>query len=224
MAPAAPRYAYRVEWSPEDGEYVGLAAEFPSLSWLEESPVDAMAGIVNLVADVVAEMRASGEQIPEPVAERRFSGKIALRTSPDQHRRLAIEAAEQGVSLNQWITQKLAGGAPAVAATTQPTFDIGVGSGPRIVDPPMGVLPTAENASGPMADAVVALWRLIRESFAPGFSDQLGERFLPGGRTADGAQVMPDGTIMVISAPADDGSRPGFIVPNLRARQAIARP
>ncbi len=27
-------YTYRVTWSSEDKEYVGLCAEFPSLSWL----------------------------------------------------------------------------------------------------------------------------------------------------------------------------------------------
>ena len=29
-------YAYRVTWSPGDGEFVGLCAEFPSLSWREQ--------------------------------------------------------------------------------------------------------------------------------------------------------------------------------------------
>ena len=89
-------YTYRVEWSPDDGEYVGLVAEFPSLSWLEESPVDAMAGIVKLVAEVIEDMTASGEPIPEPLGDRRYSGKIALRTSPEQHRKLTMAAAEQG--------------------------------------------------------------------------------------------------------------------------------
>jgi predicted RNase H-like HicB family nuclease len=34
MALRNDRYTYRVTWSAEDGEYVGLCAEFPSLSWL----------------------------------------------------------------------------------------------------------------------------------------------------------------------------------------------
>ena len=29
------RYTYRVTWSAEDNKYVGLCAEFPSLSWLD---------------------------------------------------------------------------------------------------------------------------------------------------------------------------------------------
>lgn len=101
-------YTYRVEWSPEDGEWVGLVAEFPSLSWLHADPVEAMRGIRDLVEGVVVDMRKVGETPPEPLTERRYSGKVFVRTSPELHRRLTIEAAEQGVSVNQWATQKLA--------------------------------------------------------------------------------------------------------------------
>jgi predicted HicB family RNase H-like nuclease len=107
-------YTYRVEWSPEDDEWVGLVAEFPSLSWLAADPVAAMQGIRDLVEGVVADMRETGETPPEPLAERRYSGKVFVRTSPELHRRLTIEAAEQGVSVNQWATQKLAERHPLV--------------------------------------------------------------------------------------------------------------
>ena len=46
-------YAYRVEWSPEDNEFVGLVAEFPSLSWLAPTSVEAMQGIVGVVEQYV---------------------------------------------------------------------------------------------------------------------------------------------------------------------------
>ncbi|CDO89953.1 HicB family protein [Mycobacterium triplex] len=101
-------YTYRVEWSPEDGEWVGLVAEFPSLSWLDPDMVEALRGIERLVAGVVADIRAEHETPPKPLADRRYSGKVFVRTSPELHRRLTIEAAEQGVSVNQWAMQKLA--------------------------------------------------------------------------------------------------------------------
>lgn len=101
-------YTYRAEWSPEDDEWVGLVAEFPSLSHLDADPVEAIRGIRDLVEAVVADMRETGETPPAPLAERRYSGKVFVRTSPELHRRLTIEAAEQGVSVNQWATQKLA--------------------------------------------------------------------------------------------------------------------
>ena len=50
------QYTYRVMWSAEDNEYVGQCAEFPSLSWLDADQSKAFSGIVNVVAEVVADM------------------------------------------------------------------------------------------------------------------------------------------------------------------------
>ena len=104
----ADKYTYRVIWSEEDREHVGLCAEFPSLSHLAPSVSEALNGIVALVADIVADMRASGEPPPPPLSLQEFKGKIAVRVPPQLHRELATEAAEQGVSLNRLISQKLA--------------------------------------------------------------------------------------------------------------------
>jgi predicted HicB family RNase H-like nuclease len=100
-------YTYRVTWSEEDQEHVGLCAEFPSLSWLASSPEAALRGIRTVVAEVVKEMRAHGETIPEALASRHFSGKFVVRVPPEIHRRLAVEAAEAGVSLNRLASAKL---------------------------------------------------------------------------------------------------------------------
>ena len=101
------RYTYRVTWSEEDGEYVGLCAEFPGLSWLEPLPEDALKGIRQTVADVVADLEVRGESVPEPIAIRQYSGKFLVRVPPELHRRLALEAAEAGVSLNRLVSEKL---------------------------------------------------------------------------------------------------------------------
>ena len=101
------RYTYRVTWSEEDQEHVGLCAEFPSLSWLAASPEAALCGIRTVVAEVVEDMQANGETIPEALASRRFSGKFMVRVPPEVHRQLAVEAAEAGVSLNRLASAKL---------------------------------------------------------------------------------------------------------------------
>ncbi|MEL6930481.1 MAG: type II toxin-antitoxin system HicB family antitoxin [Cyanobacteria bacterium J06600_6] len=101
-------YAYRVIWSVEDKEFVGLCAEFPSLSYLDEEHLKALSGIVELVKDIVADMEAEGEQIPIPISQKSYSGKFQVRITPERHRLLAIEAAEQDVSLNRLISDKLA--------------------------------------------------------------------------------------------------------------------
>lgn len=101
-------YTYRVSWSDEDGEYVGLCAEFPSLSWLAETQEAAFQGIRDVVAEVVADMQANGEPIPEPLATKRYSGNFTVRVPPEVHRSLAIQAAEANVSLNRLISARLA--------------------------------------------------------------------------------------------------------------------
>jgi predicted HicB family RNase H-like nuclease len=52
-------------------------------------------------------MEQADERIPKPLADRFFSGKFIVRTSPELHARLVREAAEQHVSLNQLALQKL---------------------------------------------------------------------------------------------------------------------
>lgn len=101
------RYTYRVTWSEDDNEYVGLCAEFPSLSWLSSTPEAALKGIRKLVADIVKDIESNDEPVPEPIACRRYSGKFMVRIPPDVHRNLAIRAAESGISLNRIVSSKL---------------------------------------------------------------------------------------------------------------------
>jgi predicted HicB family RNase H-like nuclease len=101
-------YTYRVSWSPEDGEFVASIVEFRSLSWLAPDAAAALLGLRALVADVVDDLRASGDPVPEPLSDRQYSGEFRLRIPPELHRALAIEAAEQGVSLNRLVSAKVA--------------------------------------------------------------------------------------------------------------------
>jgi predicted HicB family RNase H-like nuclease len=101
------RYTYRVTWSEEYQEYVGLGVEFPSLSWLDENPEAALAGIRKVVADVIKDMKANKETPPEPISSKRFSGKFMVRIPPELHRKLALEAQEEGISLNRLASDKL---------------------------------------------------------------------------------------------------------------------
>ncbi|MEK7438010.1 MAG: toxin-antitoxin system HicB family antitoxin [Pseudomonadota bacterium] len=101
-------YTYRVIWSAEDGEHLATCAEFPSLSWLAKTPEAALKGIQKVVAEVVTDMQASGESVPEPLAEKRYSGEFRVRIPPQLHRALALTAAEEGVSLNRLASAKLA--------------------------------------------------------------------------------------------------------------------
>jgi len=101
------KYTYRVTWSEEDGQYVGLCAEFPSLSWLADTQDAALVGIRNIVKEVIQDTESAGELIPQPLATRRYSGKFTVRVPPEVHRKLQIQAAESKVSFNRLISAKL---------------------------------------------------------------------------------------------------------------------
>lgn len=101
------RYTYRVTWSVEDDQCVATCVELPSLSWLAETQEDALGGLRDLVAEVVQDLTDAGEPVPEPLSSRPYSGKFNLRVGEHLHRRLAIEAAEEHLSLNQYVVRRL---------------------------------------------------------------------------------------------------------------------
>ncbi len=71
---------------------------------------EAIIGVEQSVDDYLAERE--GDYIPPPLTDRKFSGRFVVRTSPMLHSQLTVEAAEQNVSMNQWVVQKLAGRSP----------------------------------------------------------------------------------------------------------------
>jgi predicted HicB family RNase H-like nuclease len=101
-------YTYRVTWSAEDGEFVATCLEFPSLAWLAGTQARALSGIRRLIDEVVADLVDTGETVPLPLAERQYSGRFNIRISPDLHRELALKAADRRMSLNRYLSDKLA--------------------------------------------------------------------------------------------------------------------
>jgi predicted HicB family RNase H-like nuclease len=108
MSLRSDRYTYRITWSEDDREFVGVCIEFPSLSWLAKSPEAALKGIRKVVNKAVQDMESHGELPPAPISEKSFSGKFLVRIPPEVHRALAVKAAEDGISLNRLVSAKLA--------------------------------------------------------------------------------------------------------------------
>lgn len=101
------RYTYRVSWSVEDDEYVATCLELPSMSWLAGTQEDALRGLRDAIAEVVRDQIASGEPVPDPLSSRTYSGKFNLRVGEQLHRKLAIETAEEHLSLNLYVVRRL---------------------------------------------------------------------------------------------------------------------
>jgi predicted HicB family RNase H-like nuclease len=104
----AKEYSYNVAWSDEDEAFLGRVVEFPSLAAHGDTLEDALHEINQVVELVLEDLAENGEPIPEPISKKHFSGKLNLRMPSHLHRQLSIEADREGVSLNQWITMKLA--------------------------------------------------------------------------------------------------------------------
>jgi predicted HicB family RNase H-like nuclease len=104
----ADQYRYTVGWSEESEDYMARVAEFPSLSAFSDTLEGALKEIKYVVQMVLEDMEESGEPIPEPLGLREYSGKLVVRMPIDLHRQLTLEAAEQGISINTLICNKLA--------------------------------------------------------------------------------------------------------------------
>lgn len=83
-------------------------AELPSLSWLAETRGEAFEGIQRLAEEVIRDLEANGELVPEALADRTYSGQFIVRVPPEVHRQLVLDAAEQHVSLNRLVSSRLA--------------------------------------------------------------------------------------------------------------------
>jgi predicted RNase H-like HicB family nuclease len=105
--PKAEHYLYSVGWSDADEAFVARVAEFPSLAAHGDTQEEALREIKEIVGFVLNDLKESDEPIPEPFGKRSFSGRLVLRMPEYMHRQLAIEAMQQGISLNQLLNLKL---------------------------------------------------------------------------------------------------------------------
>ena len=104
-----PNYTNRAEWSASHFQYRAICLEFPGLHGIAPTPHEAIEQVQALVAQIVAEYAEADMAPPKSLTDHTYSGQFTVRTSPELHERLTVEAAEQGVSMNQWVAYKLAG-------------------------------------------------------------------------------------------------------------------
>lgn len=104
----ASRYTYQVQWNSEDEVFVGTVHEWDLLAAHGETEQEAFEEIRKVVAFAIEESEAEGDEYPEPLADKDYSGQFNVRIPPSLHRELATEAEREGVSLNQLVTTKLA--------------------------------------------------------------------------------------------------------------------
>ncbi len=97
-------YAARIEYSDEDGCFVGHIAGIKD--------------VIGFHAETVKELRAAFEEAVDDylttcaelgrAPQKPYSGKLMLRVPPEVHARAAMMAQAHGVSINQWASDVLA--------------------------------------------------------------------------------------------------------------------
>ena len=105
----------------EDGVWTSGVLELPGVISEGDSPTEA----IEMARDALREMAIvrleDGLEIPEPFDSRDYSGKLQLRIPPGLHRRAAMLAAQEGVSLNRWLSNAVATNSSAAAQPEEPT-------------------------------------------------------------------------------------------------------
>jgi predicted HicB family RNase H-like nuclease len=106
----AAHYTKIVEWSEEDGCFVGSAPPLigPCCHGPDEAKV--YAELCRIVEEWIEILETDGAPLPEPLGAKNFSGKFVLRVEPALHRRLAAKAMAAGESLNSFCVKTLAKG------------------------------------------------------------------------------------------------------------------
>lgn len=94
-------YAARVEYSEEDGCFVGhIAGIRDVIGFHGESVTELRAAFEEAVDDYLETCRKLGQQPNHP-----YSGQFRLRLSPELHARAAMAAETKGKSLNAWVSE-----------------------------------------------------------------------------------------------------------------------
>lgn len=100
-------YIKIVEWSDEDGCFIGSAPPLigPCCHGKDESQV--YQELCTIVEEWIRLYQQEGKPLPEPSAGKQYSGKFILRTGEDLHRLLAVRALQEGDSLNNYVVKVL---------------------------------------------------------------------------------------------------------------------
>jgi predicted HicB family RNase H-like nuclease len=101
------KYSYNIEFDAEDNIYIARCAELSSLTAHGKTQELALKEIKVVVLETLTWMKEEGEDISEPYSLHKFSGEFRVRMPPEKHRKIAIESSLQGVSMNQFIVNKL---------------------------------------------------------------------------------------------------------------------
>jgi len=96
------RYLKIVEWSQEDGCYVGTCPGLMLGGVHGHDEAKVYKELCQAVEEWIAIQSEEREPLPEPTAGREYSGRFVLRVGKELHKALAVDALRKGRSLNSY--------------------------------------------------------------------------------------------------------------------------
>jgi len=103
---ASDRYLKIVEWSDEDGCYVGSVPGWIGPCCHGDDEAKVYKELCDVVDEWIELYEKDGRPLPPPTT-RSYSGKFVLRTGPDLHQALSVRAMLEGESLNTFVVRTL---------------------------------------------------------------------------------------------------------------------
>lgn len=103
-------YPFIVEQVEEEDGSTYWAAEVPDLPGCVatgDTPEELFETVADMIEAWIETARSRGQEIPEPSTVENYSGKVLLRMPPTLHRRLALMAKRNRISLNSQILNAL---------------------------------------------------------------------------------------------------------------------
>lgn len=101
------RFLKIVEWSQEDRCYVGRCPEIMLGGVHGQDEQKVYAELCEVVEEWTTTMKEDGDELPAGLAGKKFSGRFNLRLAESLHRRLVVESAIAGKSLNSLCAEIL---------------------------------------------------------------------------------------------------------------------
>jgi predicted RNase H-like HicB family nuclease len=102
------KYSVSVKWSDEDNGFVAVVPELEGLGAFGETQDEAVKELIIAAEAFMETLKESGQEIPPPSKILPYSGQLRLRLPKWLHANLAIEAENEGVSLNTHLVSLLA--------------------------------------------------------------------------------------------------------------------
>ena len=101
------RFPRLIEWSNEDGAFVGSAPPLVGQCCHGKTEADVALQLATIVNDLVQDVLDGKMPAPKGDGGKAYSGKFLVRIPTALHKKIALKAQARGESLNQYVAEVL---------------------------------------------------------------------------------------------------------------------